>query len=60
MQKSALRLCFVLDDALEGSRFVRVEKVFPNSVIHTVRLDSPDDVDDDLLNWLYRSYVLHL
>ena len=59
VQKTALRLSFVLDDALDGPRFVRVEKVFPNSVNHTVRLVSPDDIDDELLNWLYRSFALH-
>jgi hypothetical protein len=58
VQKKALRLGFVSDEPLESERFVRVTRLGPHRVGHTVKLYSPEDVDDELLSWLRRAHEL--
>jgi hypothetical protein len=58
VQKKALRLGFVNDEPLESERFVRVTRLGPHRVGHTVKLHSLEDVDDELLGWLRRAYDL--
>jgi hypothetical protein len=58
VQKKALRLGFLHDEPLESERFVRVARLGPHRVGHTVKLHSVDDVDDELLGWLKKAYEL--
>lgn len=58
VQKSALRLDFIGDREIGSSRIVRVQKLGPNRVEHSVKLHSPDEFDEKLLDWLRRAYLL--
>lgn len=58
VQQKALRLGFLHDEPLESERIVRVTRLGPHRVGHTVKLHSPDDVDDELLGWLRKAYEL--
>jgi hypothetical protein len=37
-------------------RFLKVEELSPRNVVHTFRLTSPADVDEELLGWLAEAY----
>ncbi|MGD2102212.1 MAG: DUF5655 domain-containing protein [Acidimicrobiia bacterium] len=43
---------FILPEPLDDGRIRRLELYGPTSWGHSVRLDSPDDVDDDVRSWL--------
>lgn len=58
VQKKTLRLGFILDEVIENPRVVRTQKIGPNRVGHSVKLHSPDDIDEELLNWLKRACLL--
>jgi hypothetical protein len=58
VQKRALRLEFLLDEEIESPRIVRVQRLGPRRVAHSVKLCAPDEVDEELLGWLRRAYLL--
>jgi uncharacterized protein DUF5655 len=46
----------VLARRLESPRFRRITTYSPRNVVHELRLDSPDQVDDELAGWLAEAY----
>ncbi len=58
VQEKALRLGFVSDEKARSARIVQTQELGPNRVGHSVKLESPDDVDEQLLGWLHRAYEL--
>jgi hypothetical protein len=46
----------VLARRIESPRFLRVETYSPRNVVHTFRLTSPADVDDEFVAWLAEAY----
>lgn len=58
VQNSALRVGFMAGREIESARIVRVQRLGPNRVGHSVRLRSPDDIDEELLDWLREAYIL--
>ena len=53
-----LRVGFLSDKIIKDRRIVRVERLGPNKVGHSVVLRSVDDVDDELVNWLRKAYTM--
>jgi hypothetical protein len=48
----------VLARAIDSPRFLRVETYSPHNVLHTFRLGSPDQVDDEFASWLAEAYAV--
>ncbi len=46
----------VLARRIDSPRFLRVETYSPRNVVHTFRLTSPADVDDEFVAWLAEAY----
>jgi hypothetical protein len=46
----------VLARTVDSPRFLRVETYSPRNVVHTFRLTSPADVDDEFVAWLAEAY----
>ena len=46
----------VLARRLDDPRFTRIEVYSPRNVLHAFRLDSPDDVDEQVAGWLAEAY----
>ena len=46
----------VLDRVVTSDRFRRVDVYSPKNVLHTFRLASPDEVDDEVAVWLELAY----
>jgi uncharacterized protein DUF5655 len=46
----------VLARGVSSPRFRRVETISPRNVVHTFRLSSADDVDDEFVGWLAEAY----
>ena len=46
----------VLGRRLESPRFRRIEVFSPRNVLHTFRLTTPDEVDDEVRSWLAEAY----
>ena len=46
----------VLARPVDSPRFLRVETYSPRNVVHTFRLTSPADVDDEFVAWLAEAY----
>ena len=58
VQKNSLRLEFISEIEIQSPRIIRTERLGPNRVGLSVKLNTPDDVDDELLNWLHKAYFL--
>lgn len=58
VRRDSIRLGFILDQEIEDERIIRIERVSPKRVGHSVKLNSPGDVDDQLMEWLSRAYYL--
>ena len=59
VQRGALKLEFFLDRALSGGRIERVYPLGPTGLFcHVVKLRDPEEVDDELADWLRRAYGL--
>ena len=56
--RRALRLGFMLDETVGSARIARAQGLGPNRVGHSVKLYSPDDVDEELLGWLRKAHSL--
>lgn len=46
----------VLARYIDHPRFPRVETISPRNVVHTFRLSSPDEVDEQFAAWLAEAY----
>lgn len=57
-RKGYLYLNLRLDRALSGSRLARTEQVSKNRWHNEIRLDSPEQVDEELRGWLQEAYTL--
>jgi hypothetical protein len=57
-RKSYLYLNLRLDHALSGPRVAKTEQVSKNRWHNEIRLDSPDQIDDELRGWLREAYTL--
>ena len=53
-----LNATFVLTRPLESERLARVEYVAPYYYVHRLRLERPEDVDDELRGWLAEAYEI--
>jgi len=57
-QKKAINLEVHLDRQLISPRVAKVEQASANRFHHTIKLTSPADVDEELLQWLREAYDL--
>ena len=57
-RKDGLLVNIVIDAALGGSRLKKVEKVSANRFHNEIVLSSPEELDDELKNWLKQAYSL--
>ncbi len=48
----------VLARPLDSPRFRRVEVYSPRNVVHTFRLSSPDEVDEEVAGWMRLAYAV--
>jgi hypothetical protein len=55
-RKRHLNATFVLTRPIESERFARVEFVPPYYYVRRLRLERPEDVDDELRGWLAEAY----
>ena len=51
-----MTLAFGLPRTLTHSRIRKVERIGPSWHVHTIRVTSPEELDDQLLEWLRESY----
>jgi hypothetical protein len=58
VQSKRLLVGIFLDRRLESPRIVKVDVVTPRKIANTVDVRSPDDVDDELRQWLRDAYGL--
>ena len=57
-QKDCLRIGFVLDREVNDPRVLRIERISPTVIGHSVKVYGPDDLDEQLLAWLAEAYGL--
>jgi Domain of unknown function (DUF5655) len=57
-RKGYLYLNLRLDRALSGPRIAKTEQVSKNRWHNEIRLDSPEQVDEELRGWLREAYTL--
>ena len=58
IKRNYLRIGFLAEEIIDDERIVRVEKVGPRRIAHTVIVRSPDDLDDTVMGWLGNAYRL--
>lgn len=57
-RKRSLTLNLRTDHPLDHARVARVEQVSKHRYHNEVKLERPEDVDDELLGWLREAYLL--
>src|ERR1700753_2010275 len=57
-QKKAINLEVHLNHRLNSTRVSKVEQASANRFHHTIKLNAPGEVDDELLGWLREAYDL--
>jgi len=57
-RKEYINLEVHLNHKLNSSRVTKVEQASANRYHHTIRLDSPRDINKELLTWLHEAYIL--
>ncbi len=57
-RKNYINLELHLNYRLESNRVSKVEQASANRFHHTIKLSSPEEVDDELLHWLKEAYEL--
>ncbi len=58
VQRNSVRLGFVSARTIESPRITNSLELGPTKIEHSVRLDGPDDIDDEFLGWLWGAYTL--
>src|SRR4051794_33948090 len=53
-----LNATFVLTRSIANPRFTRVEHIPPYYYVHRVRLERPEDVDEEMQTWLAEAYEI--
>jgi hypothetical protein len=53
-----LRLEFLSEGRIEDQRIVHIERLGPQKFAHSVVLESVADLDDVVMNWLAKAYLL--
>lgn len=56
VRKDHLRLGFISGAPIQGPRILKSERLGARTFHHSLRLSSPADVDDQLLDWLRTAY----
>ena len=46
----------ILTRRLDNPRFRRIEKLTPNCFVHHFRIESPDELDEEVASWLQEAY----
>lgn len=54
----SMTFTFALPKPLKSRRFVKVEEVVPGWWVHRVRVTAPEELDDEVQEWIRRSYRL--
>ena len=57
LQKSGLRIAFWLPHPVQHPRIQRIYKASTHSYAHHVRINSADELDQQLQNWLCEAYL---
>jgi RimJ/RimL family protein N-acetyltransferase len=50
----------VLAKRVRSRRFRDVQTISPRNLVHTFRLESPDEVDDEVASWIAQAYLVGL
>jgi uncharacterized C2H2 Zn-finger protein len=58
VQRGSLRLGFVSDGAISDARIIHSQRLGKNRIGYSVRVNSPDEIDDQLLGWMRNAYQL--
>lgn len=58
VQQGGIKLEFTYDRPIESERIIRTQHPWESIFVHWVRLASPEDVDEQLIEWLRHSYNL--
>lgn len=58
VRKNCLNLEIQMNHKLKSKRFSKAEQVSANRYIHTVTIQSPAEVDEELLVWMKEAYDL--
>jgi hypothetical protein len=58
VRKSYINLVIRTNYQIDSSRLTQTEQVSKNRFHHTVKLETPDDIDEELLGWLKDAYQL--
>jgi hypothetical protein len=58
LSEKGMACSFALPTAHKSSRFVKVEEVVPGWWVHRLRVTEPEQLDDELRQWLRESYRL--
>lgn len=58
IQSKCLRLGFVSDEVIVDPRIIHRQKLGKSRMGYSVRLNSPYDIDNQLLGWLKKAYLL--
>ena len=56
VSERGMTIAFALPEPLHQPRIRKIENPSPGWYVHTMRITSPDALDDELLGWLRESY----
>jgi hypothetical protein len=56
LKKNRLDAYVILARRLESSRFTKIETLSPRNHIHYFRIQSPEELDAEVLAWLHEAY----
>lgn len=56
VSEESVTVSFWLKRKIESTRFQRVDFLPPNKWLYTLRINSLDELDDEIQEWLYESY----
>ena len=57
-RKRYLLLQIVAEKGIQSERVLKVDRISANRVHNHVRIDSPADLDDEVMDWLTEAYLL--
>ncbi|NIW94677.1 MAG: hypothetical protein GWN20_17855 [Phycisphaerae bacterium] len=58
IRKNYLNVRFRVDAKLVSPKFTKTEQISKNRFLHTIKLESVEDIDEDLKGWLKRAHAL--